>query len=248
MAEAEPSPQRPQKPADEQKLKYLGFVVVLVLHLFTLVAKLYGLLKENLGPLKPGINAVENTVRKFAGPIWGKYDNAPFECLKFVDRKVDRTVKKMQRRVPKALKRVSKRAFKNAKKAPVAARSVMSDVNDAGVVETASELAKSVYAKYEPVAKDIYNKCEPITEQHVSSAWHFLNQYTLVHRAVQNFRPIASQVSEMYNEKVQDAAGKGYKVASHLPLVPTEKIGQVLSDGNVEPVAEVSREEAVATK
>lgn len=222
MAEAEPSP---KKPADEQKLKYLGFVVVLVLHLLTIVAKLYSRLKGNLGPLKPGINAVENTVWSFAGPIWGKYDYVPIECLKFVDRKIDKSVKRMQRRVPKALKRISRRAFKNTKKAPVAARSVMSDVQNTGVVESASELAKTVYAKCEPVAKDIYSKCEPVAEQHISSAWHFLNQYTLIHRAVQNFRPMAS-------EKVQGAAEKG----------------KVLSDGNVEPVAEVSREEAAATK
>lgn len=74
--------------AVEQKLKYLGFVLVAVVHLFMLVAKLYSLLKENLGPLKPGINAVENTVRSFAGPVWGKFDNVPIECLKFLDHKV----------------------------------------------------------------------------------------------------------------------------------------------------------------
>lgn len=136
-------------------------------------------------------------------------------------------MKKVQRHVPKALKRVSRRAFKNAKKAPVAARSVMCDVKNTGMVETASELAKTVYAKYEPVAKDIYTKYEPVTEQYASSAWHFLNQYTLFHRAVRNVGPIASHYSEMYNEKVQDAAEKGYKVASHLPLVPTEKIAKV---------------------
>ncbi|KAL8527965.1 hypothetical protein ACS0TY_005686 [Phlomoides rotata] len=239
MAEADPksNPQRPQKHGDEQKLKYLGFVLVAVLHVFMLVAKLYSILKENLGPLKPGINAVENTVRSFVAPVWGKFDNVPFECLKFVDRKIDMSVKIVQRRVPKALKRVSRRAFRNAKKAPVAARSVMCDVKNTGMAETASGLAKDMYAKYEPV-----------TEQYASSAWHFLNQYTLVHRAVQNLSPIATRYSEMYNEKVQSAAEKGYKVASHLPLVPTEKITKVLSDGNVKPVAEATHEEAVATQ
>lgn len=75
--------------ADEQKLKYLGFVVVVVRYLILFIAKLYSLLKAISGPLKPGINAVESTVRSFAGPVWGKFDNVPIECLKFVDRKVE---------------------------------------------------------------------------------------------------------------------------------------------------------------
>lgn len=124
----------------------------------------------------------------------------------------------------------------------------MCNVTDTGMVETASELAKTVYAKYEPVAKDIYSKYEPATEQYASSAWHFMNQYTLFHRAVQNMGPIASHYSEMYNEKVQGAAEKGYKVASHLPLVPTEKIAKVVSDGNVEPVPEFTHEKGVVNQ
>lgn len=73
---------------DEQKLKYLGFVLVAVRYLFIFIAKLYSLLKANSGPLKPGINAVESAARSFAGPVCGKFDNVPIECLKFVDRKV----------------------------------------------------------------------------------------------------------------------------------------------------------------
>lgn len=144
---------------------------------------------------------------------------------------IDKSVKQVQRRVPKALKCVSRRV--NAKKAPVAARSVMFDVKNTGMVETASELAKTVYTKYEPV-----------TEQYASSAWHFLNQYTLFRRAARNVGPIANHYSEMYNEKVQDAAEKGYKVASHLPLVPTEKIAKVLTDGNFDHAGEVTHENA----
>ncbi|KAL9142745.1 hypothetical protein ABFS82_14G191300 [Erythranthe guttata] len=214
---------------EEQRLKYFEFVQVATLHALMCAAKLYAYAKENSGPLKPGVHTVEGTVKTVVGPVYDKFHGVPIELLKFVDRKVDESMNKVQSRVPPTLKHVSSQAFETAQKAPEAARSVMTEVKNTGVVGTASGLAKTVYAKYEPAAKDLYTKYEPVAEQYAVSAWRSLNQLPLFPRVAQALGPTAGYCSEMYNQTVQQAAEKGYKVASHLPLVPTERIAKVLS-------------------
>ncbi|KAG6434290.1 hypothetical protein SASPL_105914 [Salvia splendens] len=111
--------------------------------------------------------------------------------------------------MPSSLRSASFKAYNHARKAPVAARCVMADVQKSGMVETASGLAKSVCAKYEPVAKDLYTKYEPMTEEY---ALH------------------------MYNQKVEVAAKSGYKVAAHLPIIPIDKIAEAIRTDNMTPV------------
>ncbi|KAK4493070.1 hypothetical protein RD792_018097 [Penstemon davidsonii] len=219
-----------------QRLKYLEFVQVATLHAVMFAAKLYSYAKEKSGPLKPGVHTVEGTVKTVVGPVYDKFHDVPNEVLKFVDRKVDESVNKVQNRVSTNLKQVSTQAYEKAQQAPAAARSVISEVKNAGVVGTASGVAKTVYAKCEPTAKDLYTKYEPVAEQYATSAWRSLSQkLPLLPRMAQAVGPTASYCSGKYNQTVQSAAEKGYKVASHLPLVPTEKIAKVLSTGNIEP-------------
>ncbi|KAI3448577.1 hypothetical protein Pfo_005242 [Paulownia fortunei] len=231
MAEADSNPQQPQvaESEEEQRLKYFDFVQVATLHAVMCAAKLYTYAKENSGPLKPRVDTVESTVKTVVGPVYDKFQDVPIDVLKFVDRKVDESMNKVQSRVPPTLKQVSTQAFETAQKAPAAARSVMSEVKNTGVVGTASGLAKTMYAKCEPAAKDLYSKYEPVAEQYAASAWHSLNQLPLFPRVAQAVGPTASYCSEKYNQTVQQAAEKGYKVASHFPLVPTERIAKVLS-------------------
>lgn len=74
--------------SEEQRLKYLEFVQVAALHAILCAAKVYSYAKENLGPLKPGVQTVEGTVKTVVGPVYDKVHNVPGEVLKFVDRKV----------------------------------------------------------------------------------------------------------------------------------------------------------------
>lgn len=149
---------------------------------------------------------------------------------------VDDSVNKVQSCVPTSLRRASFKAFNQARRAPVAARCVMADVKKTGMVETASGLAHKVYAKYEPVAKDFYTKYEPVTEEYLLYIWRLLNQYALFQKTAQAAAPVASYCSEMYNQKVQDAAKRGYKVAEHLPMIPVERISEALRNENMKPV------------
>lgn len=136
--------------------------------------------------------------------------------------------------MPWKVKQVSSQAILAAQNAPVVARAVASEVKRAGVMDTASGLAKSVYTKYEPKAKDLYAKYEPKAEQCAVSAWLKLNQLPLFPQVAQVVLPTAAYCSEKYNETVRDTAEKGYRVSSYLPLVPTEKIAKVFSNGGAE--------------
>lgn len=69
-------------------LKYLEFVQVAAIYIIVCFSSLYEYAKENSGPLKPGVQTVEGTVKTVIGPVYEKFHDVPFELLKFVDRKV----------------------------------------------------------------------------------------------------------------------------------------------------------------
>ena len=73
---------------DEKKLKYLDFVQVAAIYVVVSFTTLYEYAKGNSGPLKPGVQTVEGTVKTVIGPVYDKFHNVPLELLTFVDRKV----------------------------------------------------------------------------------------------------------------------------------------------------------------
>lgn len=73
---------------DEKKLKYLDFVQVAGIYVVVSLTTLYEYAKGNSGPLKPGVQTVEGTVKTVIGPVYDKFRNVPLELLTFVDRKV----------------------------------------------------------------------------------------------------------------------------------------------------------------
>ncbi|GMI65379.1 small rubber particle protein3, LD-associated protein 3 [Hibiscus trionum] len=211
------------KDEQEQRLKYLEFVQVAAVHTALCFVNLYLYAKERSGPLKPGVETVEETVKSVVRPVYDKYHDVPVELLKFVDTKVGESVTKLDRRVPPVIKQV-----------PEVARGVASEVHRAGVLTTASGYAKSVYTKYEPTAKELYSKYEPKAEQCAVSAWCKLNELPLFPQVASVVVPTAAYCSDKYNQTVVSGAEKGYKVASYLPLVPIEKIAKVFSERKIE--------------
>lgn len=73
---------------EEQRLKYLEFVQVATIHALMCLTNAYGYAKDKSGPLKPGVETVEGTVKSVVGPVYDKFHDVPIEVLKFVDRKV----------------------------------------------------------------------------------------------------------------------------------------------------------------
>uniref|UniRef100_A0A7N0TFH4 Rubber elongation factor n=1 Tax=Kalanchoe fedtschenkoi TaxID=63787 RepID=A0A7N0TFH4_KALFE len=226
--DSNPAPQEVAE-VNEQQLKYLEFVQVATLHALLYFSKLYNVAKDKSGPLKPGVQSVEGTIKSVVGPVYEKFHDVPIKVIKYIDGKVDESVTNLNHRVHPVVKQVTNQAVSVAQTAPGVARSVAAEVKKAGVVDTATGLAKSVYTKYEPAAKELYSKYEPVAEQCAVSTWRKLNQLPVFPKVAQAVLPTAAYCTEKYNQTVQVTADKGYKVSSYLPLVPTEKIAKIFS-------------------
>ncbi|KAL0391110.1 UNVERIFIED_CONTAM: Stress-related protein [Sesamum calycinum] len=155
MAEPEAIDQ-PVMENEEKKLKYLDFVQVAAIYVVVCCSALYEYAKENSGPLRPGVQTVEGTVKTVIGPVYEKFRTVPFELLKFVDRKVDASIIELDHHVPGILKQISRQAWIAAQGAPEVVRQLASEVQKNGLVDTASEIAKTAYTRYEPTAKELY--------------------------------------------------------------------------------------------
>lgn len=184
----------------QQQLKYLQFVQVAALHAAVRFSNAYGYAKEKSGPLRTGVESAEGAVKTVVGPVYDKYQALPGDLLSFLDGKVDESVTNLASSYADA-----------AQKAPDAARAAALEIK-----RRSSTMAKSVYSKYEPKA-----------QQCAVCAWRKLNELPGGPKVAEIVVPTAAYCSEKYNHTVSCAVEKGYKVASYLPLVPTEKIAQV---------------------
>ena len=146
-------------------------------------------------------------------------------------------MEEVERHVPSLVKEASNQAYSVAQKAPQMARSLSDEVHRAGVVGTATELAKVAYTKAEPTAKMLYTKCEPVAEHYAVSAWRSLNKLPVVPQVAQLVLPAAAFWAERYNKAVCYSARKGYP-SGHLPLVPVERIAKVFGENNGEEQAD----------
>lgn len=73
---------------EEESLKYLEFVQVAIIQVLVYFSNIYCLAKDKSGPLKPGVDTVEDTVKSVVGPVYEKFHGVPIEVLKYMDRKV----------------------------------------------------------------------------------------------------------------------------------------------------------------
>ncbi|KAG6496749.1 REF/SRPP-like protein OsI_017815 [Zingiber officinale] len=209
----------PGTEAERERLRYLEFVNAIAIQTVLYASRIYGFSKESAGPLKPGVQSLEGTVKTVVGPVYDKFHDVPFDFLKFIDQKVGESVEEVERRIPLAVKDAS-----------AMARLAAVEVQRTGLIASTAGLAHSVYAKYEPAVKALYAKYEPAAELAAASAWRSLNRLPLVPQVAQVVVPAAAHLSEKYNQAVTYTADKGYAVSAYLPLVPTERIGRVFSD------------------
>ncbi len=69
-------------------MKYLGAVHAVVVQATAYLLALYTVAKDSSGPLRPGVENVEGTVKTVVGPVYHKIEGKPLELLQFVDSKV----------------------------------------------------------------------------------------------------------------------------------------------------------------
>lgn len=208
----------------ERRLKYLGFFQVAVLKATACLSSLYDYAKENSGPLKAGVETVEQTVKTVVGPVYCKIQGMPSELLYFVDNKVDDTICKVDEHLPPTVKHITYQVYDIAKQVPTIGRSVVSEVQSNGIIGTASQKAKVLYSRYEPSAKYLYAKYEPVAEEWTLFVWDKLLKLPLFPQLVHIFIPTATYCTDKYNHIVLCLADKHYQIATFLPLVPVEKI------------------------
>ncbi|KAK4355683.1 hypothetical protein RND71_024654 [Anisodus tanguticus] len=245
MNEADVRPPTDAVAEDERKLKYLDFVQVAAIYVIVCFSTLYEYGKGNSGPLKPGVQAVEATVKTVIGPVCEKFHNVPFDLLKFIDLKVVELMTEVDRHVPSLLKQASSQALLMAQKAPEIARDLAGEVQRDGLMDTASNVAKALYTKYEPTAKELYAKYEPVVEKNAVSAWRSLNRLPLFPQVAQILVPTAAYWSEKYNRAVTYASERGFAVAYYFPVIPVERIAKVFEgDGAAENGHSVSVDDA----
>nr|CAB3463948.1 unnamed protein product [Digitaria exilis] len=215
---------------EEERLRYLEFVQQAAAQALVLAAAAYAYAKQGAGPLRPGVDHVEGTVKAVVGPVYDRFHAVPLDLLKFLDRKVGESVEEIDRRVPPVVK-----------EAPTLARSAAKEVRQAGLVGTATGLAKSAIARAEPKARELYTRYEPVAERRAAEAWVALNRLPLVPTVTKAVIPTAAQLSAKYNSAVLDGAKRGNTVATYLPLVPTERIARVFGEpmANTTPVPEM---------
>ncbi|CAI9778487.1 unnamed protein product [Fraxinus pennsylvanica] len=226
---AEPEAQPPIQTVQENDEKKLN-------------SALYEYAKENSGPLKPGVETVEGTVKAVIGPVYDKFQDVPFQLLKFVDRKVDESITELDRHVPALLKEIAYQATAAAQKAPEVAHELAAEVQRDSLLDTATNIAKSLYAKYEPAAKELYTEYEPIAEKYAVSAWRLLNRLPLFLQVADVMIPTAAYWAEKYNQAVAYTAEKGYPLSYYLPLVPIERIAKIFEGAENEPVVSTNGE------
>lgn len=103
------------------------------------------------------------------------------------------------------------------KQASSQALTVAAEVQRAGVLDTTKSIARSVLDKYEPVA-----------EYYAATVWRLLNRVPLFPEVAQLVIPTAFYWSEKYNDAVRYVGDRDYYVAEYLPMIPIEKISDIL--------------------
>ncbi|CAN7102904.1 hypothetical protein BRARA_E00013 [Brassica rapa] len=191
---------------DGTELKHLGFVRTAATYLAVCLSTLYELAKDNAGPLKLGVENIEATVETVLSPLYDKFNDVPFKLLLFVDRKVDDVFYDVETYVPSLVKQASSQAL-----------TVATEVQRAGVLDTTKSIARSVLDKYEPVA-----------EYYAATVWRLLNRVPLFPEVAQLVIPTAFYWSEKYNDAVRYVGDRDYYVAEYLPMIPIEKISDIL--------------------
>jgi len=72
----------------EERLRYLGFFQDAAQNATARLSSIYGYARENSGPLKQGVYAMEGAIKVLVTPVYQKVEGKPFEILQFADKKV----------------------------------------------------------------------------------------------------------------------------------------------------------------
>ena len=127
--------------------------------------------------------------------------------------KVDNVVGVAEGFVPQSLKVRSYQAYGVAKQVPEIVKSVVSDLQTNGLIET----AKSYYATYEPFAEKL-----------TYAVWKQFLKLPYAPLAVHFASPPTLFCAEKFNEIVGSLKGNHFPLATYIPTVPVEKLAKAV--------------------
>lgn len=94
----------------EHSLKYLGFFPVALASACLYVSMIYEAAKDQAGPLKPGVEDVEDMLKTVLRPILKIAEDNSMKLLDFVDKKVDEKLKVVDEHMPAFIKPIASHA------------------------------------------------------------------------------------------------------------------------------------------
>jgi hypothetical protein len=121
--------------------------------------------------------------------------------------------------VPLWLKLRTSQLYGAVKKAPEAARSVVTDIQTIGVMQKTKDVAKALYVKSEVEAKSLYNKYEPVAVELSLSAWYKLRQRPVVAKFIKLLIPPTAYSVQKYNYGAHYLSDGIYRVAAYIPML-----------------------------
>jgi len=109
-------------------------------------------------------------------------------------------------------------------------RELAVEIHQTGLINATANAAKETYGKYKPVAKDLAYKYEPVVEEYALWAWWWLNRVPIVSHTARRMLSNATFWAERYNQVLSLTAQRGYPLVDYMPMIPVERISQVLTE------------------
>ncbi|PWA52652.1 Rubber elongation factor [Artemisia annua] len=171
---------------------------------------------ENSGPLKLGVQSVEDTVKTVIEPVYQKFQYVPYVFNTLADQKVDDMLNKLNYHVSSLMKGASRQTMFAAQE------------TQEGVLDTVTNIMKMVYDKYEPKAKQLYINYEPVVRKYSVLIWRKMNQLPLFPHVAHIMAPTIMYCASIYNSAVFYSIDK---IGQCLPLVSIKYLTKALKQG-----------------
>ncbi|KAK9001672.1 hypothetical protein V6N11_083450 [Hibiscus sabdariffa] len=196
---------------ENKELKHLEFVRLAAIRTLVYVSHLYEYAKQNSGPLRSTVGAVEGAVTTAVSPVYRRFKDVPDHLLGFLDKKVDEASHKFEDHVPAKAKQAIYQAQDLVHKAAQHALQLVNEARTNGP-RGALHYAAGEYKRLVVVCS--------------SELWVKLNHNSTFHSMAEKVVPTAANLSGKYNGFVNDMSGKGYPLFGYVPLIPVDEFSK----------------------
>ncbi|XP_057949582.1 REF/SRPP-like protein At1g67360 [Malania oleifera] len=201
--------------ATVKRLKYLGYVRVMAIHLLTWVLNMYEYTKHHSGPLQSPMDRIESVVITVLGPVYRNLEGVPDDLLLYLDAKVDDATKLFDEHAPSLVKWVVRQSLLVARKASQLGKELVHEAEVGGL----SGAIRCFVVKFNKFLFSLF-----------VMMWFAANKLPPFQKMAGMLLPAATQLLEKYNKGIISLANTGFSALSHLPSVPINKIGNAFKE------------------